>query len=227
MDYLFAENMIILLCATVGFLFGVYMYIIKKRDQLFASIIVMSTGCIALGRLYQCVYILVNEVLPSKFQIGALGVMAAFGFLFVAGSGIIDGLAGYDKEAMAKRTRLAYIAPLCIVLMYISVAVSNIWMSVKIGYAFCAFVIAAATLYNLRHLLVRDCELLGCLRPYNMAALALGFALMAEMAVNSFADEISEAASYDIVMMVFGIVIGLLVLAIVPLMHMGVKRWKA
>lgn len=226
MDYLLLENVIVLICAAAGFAFGAFMYF-RKDSEPFVSLTVMSMGCIALGRFYQCITLLTGETLTGRFQVGVLGIMAAFGFLFLAASAIIDPMAGYDREAAKRKIAISYIAPLALVLSYISVAVSPVPISVKIGYSLCTFVVAAASLYHLRHLLISDDPLLKNLRTFNALALALGFLLMAEMAIYAFTDEIAENLNFDVFIVIYGAIVGLTALLLIPMMHRGVTAWKA
>ena len=65
MTTLMTVNLAILVCATLGILFGVR-YLLTRKN-LYASMIVLGMACIALGRVYQCARLWTGGLLTGRF----------------------------------------------------------------------------------------------------------------------------------------------------------------
>ena len=81
-------------------------------------------------------------------------------------------------------------------------------------------VIATASYYHLKHLIIKDVNygIIGCLRKYNLLALIYALMSMTEMVMNTFPAE-------DYVLIVFYGLMSLLMLSFMPALERGVKKW--
>ena len=117
MNYLPVENLAVLICAAAGFAFGARRYL-RPKKPLYASMIVLGVGCVALGRLFQCVRLLTGSGITEEFQLGILGIVGAFSFFFSANYGQIDSLVDDGSGAFRKWRALSWAAPAVIAALY-------------------------------------------------------------------------------------------------------------
>ena len=220
MNVLLIENLAVLLCAAAGFLFGAFRYL-RPKQPLYASMIVLGLGCILLGRLFQCVWLWTGGSLTDAFQIGILGAAGAFSFFLSANYGQIDSLVDDGGKSFLRYRFLAWAGPICIAALYLPVLLSPATTALKIAYGFTALIIALASRYHVKHLIIPDVDygVVRCQRGYNALALCMGLASMAEM--------IALVRGSERLVMAAGAAICVLSLALVPVMDRGVKKWKA
>ena len=217
MKYLLYENLAVMACAVLGFLFGARY--LKTRKGLYASMIVYGVLCIAVGRLFQCALLLTGGSLTERFQLGSLGVMGAFSFFFSANYGQIDSLVDGGEQEFAKYRIIAYVEPLCVVAMVIPVVLSPTGLSFRIASVFVSMIIGATSYFHLKHLLIPDVDygVVRCLRGYNALAIGLSMLSMLEL--------IALAWKLDILLYGSGVGLCAVTLALVPVMNRGVKKW--
>lgn len=220
MKYLIVENLAILVCAAVSFVFGAFRYL-RPRKPLYASMIVLASGCLLLGRLFQCILLWSGGTLTDRFQIGALGAAGAFAFFLSANYGQIDSLVDDGGKRFRPYRAIGWTGPLLILALYALVALSPAGLSFRLSSALPAAVIAAACYFHVKHLFIPDVEygVVRCQRPYNALALAMGAAIMTEMT--------ALARNSQVLLLISGTVLCAVSLAIVPTMDRGVKRWTA
>ena len=219
MDNLFIENVVILICATMGFLYGGYR-LLKEKQPLYASMITMGMGCLLFGRLYQCFFLSTGGSMTDHFQIGILGVPGAFSFFFSANYGQIDSLVDDRSKGFRKYRAIALTGPLVIFAIYFGILFSPAVLSLKIAYAISTIIIGSACYFHLKHLIIPDVEggIVRCLRPYNLLALIMGLFSMGEMSALAWNSEKMFFAS--------GMALGVTTLAVVSAMDWGVRKWK-
>ena len=181
MKYLPAENLAVLLCAAAGFACGARRHLRPKRP-LYAAMIVLGVGCIALGRLYQCVRLLTGSSITESFQLGILGVVGAFSFFFSANYGQIDSLVDDGGERFKRYRAVAWTGPAVIGALY-AAAVGPLGTTARLVCAGVSAVIAAGCYYHAKHLLIPDVDygVVRCLRGFNALALLYGVLCMLEM----------------------------------------------
>ena len=220
MKYLIVENLAILICAAVGFLFGAFRYL-RPRKPLYASMIVLATGCVLIGRLFQCILLWTGGSLTERFQIGALGAAGAFAFFLSANYGQIDSLVDDGGKRFRPYRAVSWTGPLLILALYVPVALSPAARSFKLACALSAAIVAVAGYFHVKHLFIPDVDygVVRCQRPYNALALSMGAASVAEMA--------ALARSSECLLLISGAVLCACSLAIVPTMDRGVKKWTA
>ena len=220
MSVLLLENLAILVCAAVGFLFGAFRYL-RPKQPLYASMIVLGLGCILLGRLFQCVWLWMGGALTEDFQIGVLGAVGAFSFFFSANYGQIDSLVDDGGKEFRRWRIAAWVGPVCVAALYALILFSSAGAAFKAAHGLTAFMIALAGYFHVKHLIIPDVDygVVRCQRGYNALALCMGLAGMAE--------SIALARNNELLVMIAGGLLCVLSLALVPVMDRGVKRWKA
>ncbi len=220
MKYLITENLAILACAAVSFLFGAFRYL-RPRKPLYAGMIVLATGCVLIGRLFQCILLWLGGSLTDRFQIGILGTAGAFAFFFSANYGQIDSLVDDRGARFRKYRALGWIGPLCILALYAVIALSPAGQSFKISCAVSAAVIASACYFHVKHLFIPDVDygVVRCQRAYNALAIAMGIASMVELA--------ALARNSELLLLIAGAALCVVSFAIVPVMDRGVRKWTA
>ena len=212
-------NLAVFLAALSGFLRGAPRYL-RPRKPLYASIIVMGMGCVALGRLFQCVRLLTGFPLTGGFQVGVLGVMGAFSFFFSSNYGQIDSLVDDGGPAFRRYRALAWAGPAGIAVLYVPVLLGPQGPADKAIGAVVAAVIAAACYFHVKHLLIPDVDygVVRCLRRFN--ALALLFAALCML------ESIALAYSSGALLIASGVLLTAAAAAVVPVMDRGVRAWR-
>jgi hypothetical protein len=218
MKYILIENLAVLACSIVGFLFGIDY--LKPRRVLYAGMIVQGMICVALGRLFQCALLWTGGSLTEHFQVGSLGVMGAFSFFFSSNYGQIDSLVDGGDRGFMKYRVIALIGPLCVVSMLIPILLSPTGRAFKISSAVVCCAVGTACYFHVKHLMIPDVDygVVRCLRGYNALAIALSVLSMWEL--------ISLAWGSKILFILSGVGLCGVSLALVPAMDKGVKKWQ-
>ena len=219
MNAVFWANLAVLLAALAGFLWGAPRYL-RARKPLYASIIVMGMGCVALGRLFQCVRVLTGFPLTGGFQVGVLGVMGAFSFFFSSNYGQIDSLVDDGSPTFRRYRALAWAGPAGTALLYVPVLLGPQGAADKVIGAVTAAVIAAACYFHVKHLTIPDVDygVVRCLRRFNALALVFAALCLLEM--------IALAYSSGALLLAADILMAAAAAAVVPVMDRGVKAWR-
>lgn len=217
MSVILIENVFILICTALGYAGG-FRYI-RNQGNLYATIIVSGLGCMNLGRLYQCMLLWTGGSLTDRFQVGVLAIAGAFSFFFSANYAQIDSLVD-DKSPMFMKYRLiGGIGPLIVVILTLVIPRANPHPSFLVGCVIVAAIVSAASYFHVKHLFIPDVErgVVRCLRPFNALALALSVLSMSEL--------IALAWNREGLLIASGIGLGLVTLALVPVMDRGVEQW--
>ena len=220
MRYLLLENLAILLCSAAGFLFGAVRYL-KPKKPLYATMIVLGLGCVALGRLYQCILLLAGSSLTGNFQLGVLGIAGAFSFFLSSNYGQVDSLVDDGGKGFRRYRALAWIGPALIAALFVPIAAGPVHPGVKAGCGFAAVFIAMACYFHVKHLFIPDVDygVVRCQRGYNALALCMGIVSMLEMIALDLGIQWLFLAS--------GAILCAVSLAIAPAMDWGVRKWTA
>jgi hypothetical protein len=107
--------------AGIGFAYGLYRFF-RDDSALYVRMIIFSVGCAMFGRLFETLQYLVNGQLGSGFQVGMLGVIGSFMFLFSANYGQMDSIVD-DRTSTFRKTRIiALAAPVVIIAIWCVIA---------------------------------------------------------------------------------------------------------
>ena len=216
--YLIA-NIITCLCAFIGFIYGIVVFF-KPKKAVYAQMITLSVGCMAFGRLYQVVRLITIGDILEHFQLGVLGVIGSLLFLFSANYGAMDSLADDGSKEFTKYRLIPLAAPISAIAVYvIYFLLSDFPLLVKVVSGIITLFAAGASYYNLKHLIFPDVDygVINCVKTYNLLALIFEYLCIAEMIANSCGSEIA--------VLVISIFMGAVLIAIVPTVERGNKKW--
>ena len=212
-------NFITFLCAFVGFFYGIIKFF-KPKKAVYVQMITLAVGSMAFGRLYQVVRLLTGGEIVEKFQLGTLGVIGSLLFMFSANFGLMDSLADDGSKRFLKYRIIPLAAPaFCAALYIIFVLFADVSNFAKIVGAIITFFVMQTTYFNLKHLIFPDVDfgVIKCLKAYNLLALLYSLLCLAEIITVSRNGEIST--------LIIGVIMGALLIAIVPSVERGMKKW--
>lgn len=207
------------LCACFDFNYGLARFF-RKRKALYTRMIVFGIGSAFMGRLFETLNLFAYGEIPSGFHIGMLGVVSSFLFFFTANFGQMDSLVDDGSRKFRASRLIALIAPTCVAALYFLYIHYAGFTVGAIPRAFEAIIIAMASFFHLKHLVIKDVDygIIRSIRQYNLVALIYAFLCMAEM--------ILYAAPFPgIVMVIVCVLICVVYLVFIPVLELGVKKW--
>ena len=207
------------IASGIGFTYGVVRFF-RNKSALYVRMIVFAVGCAMLGRLFETLQLLVTGTLNDGFNVGMLGVIGSFLFLFSANFGQMDSIVDDHSPEFRKTRIISFAAPFVVAaLWFVLVAAKGIskttlWFGVE------AVFIAQASYFHLKHLIINDIDygLIRSIRSYNLLALVYALLCMLEMLVRSF----NLPAFFAVAVCVLQFAV---LLAILPILERGVKKW--
>ena len=207
------------ICAGIGFGYGLYRFF-RDESALYVRMITFGVGCAMLGRLFETLLILVNGSLTSGFHVGMLGIIGSFLFLFSANFGQMDSIVDDGSKRFRKTRLISFAAPLVIAAVFCLIAVTKGLNKTTIPLGVETLFIALASYYHLKHLIIEDVSfgLIKAIRSYNLLSLVYAVLCMAEMFVRSFNLPVFCTVIVNALQFV-------LLLAFVPVLERGVKKW--
>lgn len=220
MNLFLIANIITFAGALGGFVYGAVRFF-RPRAAIYLQMITLVSGVIVFGRLYQIIRIVaINDVL-EHFHLGVLATVGSLLFLFAANFGAMDSLVDDGSKALRKYRLIPLAAPLAVVALYLVLFyfVHQPTLT-KVIAGVLAVIIAAASYFNLKHLIIPDVDygVIRCLRQYNLLALVYECLCFAELIALSRDSEIAA------------LVIGVLTGAVLPLIILsaerGFKKWS-
>ena len=216
--YLIA-NIITCICAFPGFVYGIIKFF-KPKKAIYAQMITLAVGTMAFGRLYQVVRLLTGGGIVEEFQLGTLGVIGSLLFLFSANFGLMDSLADDGSKHFLKYRIIPLAAPVFCAVLYIAfILFADISSFAKIVGAIITFFAMVTTYYNLKHLIFPDVDfgIIKCLKAYNLLALLYSLLCLVEV--------ITVSRNSETATLIIGVIMGALLVAIVPSVERGMKKW--
>ena len=211
--------MIITISTFIGFIYGMFRFF-RDRSALYLRMIILGIGCAMLGRLFELLRLIVAGQLGSGFQVGMLGIIGSFLFFFTANYGQMDSLVDDGSRQFRKYRVIGNLAALGVFAMYGAV----IWIrgitdtTVALGVQ--SVVTALASYYHLKHLVITDVDygLIKSIRYYNLLALIYAYLCMAEMILEGI-------PGAEMILTAIFILQSAVMLAVVPVLERGVKKW--
>ena len=76
MTLILIANIIVCICAFIGFVYGMIKFF-KPKKAVYAKMITLAVGCMAFGKLYQVVRVLTGGEIFGQFQLGVLVISEA------------------------------------------------------------------------------------------------------------------------------------------------------
>ena len=205
--------------AGIGFVYGLNRFF-RDESALYVRMIIFSVGCAMFGRLFETLQYLVNGQLGSGFQVGMLGIIGSFMFLFSANYGQMDSIVDDGSSEFRKTRIIALAAPVVIIAIWCVIAVTKGLDETTIPLGIETLFIAQASYFHLKHLIIKDVEygLIKAIRNYNLLALIYALLCMLEMLINSM----NFPAFCIVIVYVLECAV---LLAFVPVLERGVKKW--
>ena len=208
------------LCAAAGFAYGLFRFF-RAKSALYIRMIVYGIGCAMLGRLFETLQLFTTGSIQEGFHVGILGVVGSFLFFFSSNYGQMDSLVD-DGSAQYRKYRLtALAAPAAVLGLFAVYAAFAGLTQTTVVFGVESLIIAAATYYHLKHLIIPDVSygVIRSIRKYNLLALIYAFLCMGEMLLDVFA----VPAVCSIILFVL-LCIALLIF--IPVLEGGIKTWS-
>lgn len=204
-------------CAGIGFGYGLYRFY-RDESALYVRMIVFGVGCAMLGQLFQTLLLLVKGELDDTFNVGTLGIIGSFLFFFSANYGQMDSIVDDGSPKFRKTRIIALAAPLVVAAIWVVVIALDGFKESTITLGVIALFLALACYFHLKHLIIEDVSfgLIRSLRGYNL--LALVYALLCILEV------LAEGLPFFVTAIVCVLECAVL-LAFVPVLERGVKKW--
>ena len=205
--------------AGVGFGYGLFRFF-RDESALYVRMIIFGVGCAMLGRLFETLLILVDGSLRSGFHVGMLGIIGSFLFFFSANFGQMDSIVDDGSKKFLKTRLISFVAPLVIIAVWVFIAINRGVNKTTIPLGVETLFIALASYYHFKHLIIQDISfgLIKAIRSYNLLSLIYALLCMAEMLVKSF--NLPDFCIITVNSLQF-----VLLLAFVPVLERGVKKW--
>ncbi len=208
------------LCAAVGFAYGLLRFF-RSKSALYIRMIVYGIGCAMLGRLFETLQLFTVGRIQDGFHVGILGVVGSFLFFFSSNYGQMDSLVD-DGSAQYRKYRLtALAAPAAVLGMFAVYAAFAGLTQTTVVFGVESAIIAAATYYHLKHLIIPDVSfgVIRSIRKYNLLALVYAFLCMGEMLLGLFA--VPTVCS-----IILYVLLCIALLIFIPVLEGGIKTWS-
>jgi len=207
------------ICAGIGFGYGVFRFF-RGKSALYVRMIVFGVGCAMLGRLFTTLLVLVNGDIFEGFNVGMLGIIGSFLFFFSANYGQMDSIVDDGSPRFRKTRIIALAAPLVVAAIWIMIVSMYGFSELTIWIGIEMFFLALASYFHLKHLIIEDVNygLIKAIRSYNLLSLIYAFLCIMEVLVECF------ALSLFVVVLVY-VLECVVLLAFIPVLERGVKKW--
>lgn len=217
-------TIIMLVIATLSiafaFVFGLIKFF-KDNTPMYVQLVTMGIGCTLLSRIYYVVTYSCYGEFNNTFDVGFIGDLGFFLFLFSANYGQIDSLVD-DRSDELKKYRIIPFASTALVLAFIIVVMflSPLQLAGRIATCVVFAALGFAMYYNLKHFIIPDVELgiTDCLRKYNL------FALIVELLFLLFYT--FEAFEWTTAELIAELIFIAIAPFFTPVLYKGVKKWS-
>lgn len=219
MGFEWVTNNLIFLTATIGFIYGAFRILIRKKP-LFMKLPVMALACLAISFLYFILQYLTQGEVPDDFNIGLLGLTGCFMFLFSCNYGQMDSLVDDGSREFTKYRVLSWIPISVLICIFLPVYFSGTSIVTMIGYSVVMLFLVNAARFHFKHLILPDVSygVIRCIRGYNLTALILCIATATLLT--------AKCIALDNLYLGAGIVMSVCCVVILPIIEMGEKKWK-
>lgn len=212
-------SLLLTICIAISFNYGLIRFQ-RRRHVLYMQMILFGIGCAMAGRLFETLMLFINGELPTEFHIGILGTAGSVLFFFTANYGQMDSLVDDGSSHFLKYRIRAVCAPILMTVLY---AIYVIFAGFGIGSIIRGVesaIIASASYYNLKHLIIEDVDMgiIRSIRTYNFLALVYEALLMLEMVV-------SVLPVPGFVIAAIYLMISAVMLVFTPALEKGVEKW--
>ena len=192
----------------------------KKGKPLCLQSITMAMASHALGSIYHLCQSLTSDELIEGFTPAYLGRIGFFLFILTASYGQLDRIVDDGSAKMRPARRIALIAPLCAILLYIpNATIPDVQISTKIVYAIVWIPAILCVYFNLKHAIIPNLDFgfIKALKPYNIFVLSLGFSELLCLTAWDY--------YYPIPLAISAILFGALCVCTMVSAKKGVEKW--
>ena len=219
MTYQLYIYLAMMIFSGAAFLIGAAKYL-KPKKPLYASMIVLGVGCIAIGRLHSFLRILTGLEVMDIFHVGLLGSFGAFMFFFSSNFGQIDSIVDDGSKTFVRYRLAGLIGVIVTAGLYAVILFSAAPAAEIVTDGVVALAIAAASYFHVKHILIPDIDygVVRCQRVYNMLALLYGILCMLEM--------VAVAYNIDILFITVCVLQCAVSFSLVIALDRGVKKWS-
>mgnify|MGYP000620910573 CR=1 FL=1 len=203
-----------------GFVYGL-LFAFRIGKAVYTQMVVFAVGCLAFGRLYQLIRLLVGEEIHDIFQLGIFGVIGSLLFLFSANFGTINNMIDTGGISLNKYRLISMTAPLCAAASFvIFISLRRLPTITLILGIFVTVFVMQASYFSLKHLIIPDVErgFIWHLRSYNLIALIYEFLCLADM--------IAVSCKSPAAVLIIDILLGIGALLLPITIGRAVKKWK-
>ena len=221
MNLLLLANIIVCAAAFLGFVYGGIKFF-RPKKAIYAQMITAAVGCMAFGRLYQVVLLMITGKVTDRFQLGVFGIVGSLLFLFSANFGVMNSLADDGSKQYRKYRIIAILAPVSALALYlVFFPFSEVAVSMKVTAGIVTLIVMLASYFNLKHLIFPDVDygVINCLKTYNLLAIILELLCIAET--------VALSRGSDIAVLVTDVLMSAILIIIVPTVERGIKKWTA
>ena len=208
-----------LLATLFSFIYGLK-YFFKKGKPLFLQTITMAMASHALGSIYHLCQTLTSDVLIEGFTPAYLGRIGFFLFILTASYGQMDRIVDDGSPKMKSSRYIAFIAPICAVLLYIpNWMVDDVPLQTKVVYAIVWVPAIIAVYFNLKHAMIpnMDFGFIKAIKPYNILTLFLCFSELICLTAWDY--------YYMVPLVISAVVFGVLCICTMIVAKKGVEKW--
>ena len=183
---------------------------------LIGDLISLLLGLIAL------IYLIITLIKEKKgiyFQMIACAIGGCYLFLLSANYGCMDGIIDDGTPLMNKSRKVAWIAPLIAVALFIVNFFADVPLDTKQFYFFVWIPAATCSYYNLKHTIAPDMGFgfIKAIRPFNIAALTFNMLNLLHFTAWNYFDWP--------VLTITGTLVGISSIIMAVMAKRGVKRW--
>ena len=167
------------LAATLFSLIYGLTHFFKKGKPLCMQSFTMAMASHSLGSIYHLCQTLTSDILVEGFTPAYLGRIGFFLFILTASYGHLDRIVDDGTQPMRPARRVALIAPLCAILLFIpNLFVEDTTTATKVVYGLVWLPATFSVYFNLKHAIIPDLDFgfIKAIKPYNVSVLALSFA---------------------------------------------------
>jgi hypothetical protein len=208
------------LAATLFSLIYGLKFFFKKGKPLFLQSLTMAMASHALGSIYHLCQTLTTDHIVEGFTPAYLGRIGFFLFILTASYGQLDRIVDDGSSNVRPARRIAWIAPLLAVLLYIpNASMEDVATATKVVYAFVWIPAIISVYFNLKHAIIPDFDFgfIKAIKPYNVFVLLLSFSELLCLTAWDYYE--------PILMAITAIVFGVLCVCTMIAARKGVEKW--
>ncbi len=212
-------NIYMLVCACIGFIYGLTA-LYRKKQPLYFKLMVFPIACQLFSRAFYTITLLCYGELPNTFNIGLLGFATFFLFLYLPNVGTMDNLVDEDKKRFAKYSIIPLVIPIAeVIISVMSLYVDYVSFSVRISFVVLSLFSGLAGYFNLKHMIIPDVEdgIVKSLRKFNFVCILFEITALSEVGLYCF--------DFQKPIVFVEILLGIFFIGFLPFLNKETKKW--